>query len=122
MKLHQGTNLLKETIDIIIENGKTTGQIIFIGSQASGHSCTWEEFKDLANHDYDAGYGSHYVCADLIIAFDDQSRLERREYDGSEWWEFVMPFQMPVHKRPIKTLFIKDYGTYSLSENNKEQS
>jgi len=35
---------------------------------------------------YDAGYGTQHV--DGTVWFDDKTWLERRDNDGSEWWEF----------------------------------
>jgi len=34
---------------------------------------------------YDPGFGNQMVRG--IIVFDNQSWLERKEYDGSEWWQ-----------------------------------
>ena len=45
----------------------------------------------MAKFKYDCGYGSAYVARDLIILFKDGTRLERSEYDGSEWWRAVKP-------------------------------
>ena len=36
--------------------------------------------------DYNDGFGSQELGG--IIVFNDGSWLDRREYDGSEWWEF----------------------------------
>lgn len=99
------TNLLEETTNIMLGFEKSPDDIIFIGSESSGHSCTWEEFVVLANKDYHAGYGSAEVATDLIIVFNDGSRLDREEYDGAEWWEFRNPFQMPTEIKPIVNLF-----------------
>jgi hypothetical protein len=35
---------------------------------------------------YDAGYGSQQL--DGLVLFNDNTWLERHEYDGSEWWEY----------------------------------
>lgn len=98
------TNLLEETTNIMLEFGKSPDDIIFIGSESSGHSCTWEEFVVLANKDYHAGYGHAEIATDLIIVFKGGSQIEREEYDGSEWWEFRKPFNMPTETKPIVTL------------------
>ena len=47
----------------------------------------WENFKEVANVEYDSGFGSPQVAEDLIIMGSD-FWLERHEYDGSEWWEY----------------------------------
>lgn len=47
-----------------------------------------EIFKMMAiATNYDSGYGSAEIREDLLIVGDGWW-LERREYDGSEWWEF----------------------------------
>lgn len=98
-------NLLEETIEIIQENNLDINDIIFIGSEETGHRCTWEEFKILANKEYDSGLGLRDVAADLIIIFKDGSRMYRDEYEGSEWWECIKAFQMPKKFKIIKNLF-----------------
>jgi len=97
-------NLLKETLDDITQSGHTPADIVFIGSEGSGHSCTWEEFITLANFDYDAGFGAQEVATDLIIVFSDGSKMWRHEYDGSENWEYSAPFVMPKDRLPITRL------------------
>lgn len=81
-------NLLKETLDVLQKIGKHDKQITFIGSLDGKYSCTFEEFKRLADRWYNCGYGAQEVASDLIIIFDDKSYLERSEYDGSECWSY----------------------------------
>lgn len=97
-------NFLKETIDEIEVRGQTVENIIFIGSRNSGHSCTWEEFVELANFDYDDGFGGAEIPSDLMIAFSDGAMMTRGEYDGSEWWDYIVPFKMPDVLREITTI------------------
>jgi hypothetical protein len=97
-------NLLNETKEDMAKAGYTPEQIVFIGSQRSGHCCTWAEFELLANFEYDAGYGGSEIPEDLIIVFSDGSWMERGEYDGSEWWEFRHPFVMPAETEPINRI------------------
>lgn len=103
------TNLLKETVSDIKVNGYEIDDIIYIGSEETGHSCTWGEFKSLADVEYHDGYGTPVVAIDLKIVFSDGSSMRRQEYDGSEWWEFIKPFTMPDTKKPITNLF----GSYN---------
>ncbi len=102
-------NLLKETIDVILVCGHSPEQIIFIGSECSGHSCTWNEFKLLADHDYDNGFGITEVATDLVIVFSDRSKMFREEYNGSEFWKYSPLFRMPIDQKRISSLFIKGY-------------
>jgi hypothetical protein len=99
------TNLLKETKEAIASSGHTPTDIVFIGSEASGHCCTWEQFRHLADREYSDGYGAAEVATDLIIVFSDGQKMWRGEYDGSEWWEFSTPFKQPDKSLPISNLF-----------------
>ena len=97
-------NLLQETIGAIQDSGHTIEDIIFIGSRNGEYSMTWDEFINVANVEYDAGYGSSEVATDLIVKFSDSIYMTRGEYDGSEWWEYNKPVpDYPVGK-PIKKL------------------
>lgn len=112
-------NLLKETEEYLEECGKKPEDIIFIGSEQSGHTCSWEEFKVLADVHYDNGYGSQEVCNDLIIVFKDGSRLYRSEYDGSEWWSYMGVFKKPRQKLPLRQLLSLNYQR-SLADANHD--
>jgi hypothetical protein len=50
----------------------------------------YELFKDVTYHD---GYGRQYLYG--TVMFTDGEWLERREYDGSEWWEHITPPTRP---------------------------
>jgi hypothetical protein len=98
------TNLLQETKEAISSSGHTEADIVFIGSEKSGHQCTWAEFCALADVDYDAGFGASQVAQDLIVVFSDGQKLWRGEYDGSEWWKHSTPFKRPETALPINAL------------------
>ena len=104
-------SLLTETTDCITTSGHTPKDIIFIGSANTGYSCTWEEFKKLALFDYDNGFGSAQIAIDLIIVFADGQQMTRKEYDGSEWWQFTIPFKMPKKLLPIIRLGVGMWDT-----------
>ena len=112
-------NLLQETKRDIKSFGYVPEEIIFIGSEASGHSCTWKQFTELANIEYDAGFGGQEVACDLIIVFSDKTVMRRREYDGSEWWSYNKQFEMPKEKKKIRTLVRGEYESM-LYEMNRE--
>ena len=78
-------NLLEETIDSLKLYGKSIRDVKWVGTRAD--SMSWEAFADVANKDYDNGYGTNYVCLDLMVVGDNWW-LERFEYDGSELWQF----------------------------------
>ena len=113
-------NLLEETKEAIKNFGQDISNIIFIGSQESGHECSWELFEVLANREYDSGYGGQEVAEDLIIVFKDGTRMLRGEYDGSEWWECLKPFSRPKEFHQIRSLFPKTCWR-TLSETNNEK-
>lgn len=100
-------NLLQETKEAIEDSGHTEADIIFIGSEKSGHQCTWDEFCVLADVEYDAGYGAAQVAQDLIIVFSDGQRLWRGERDGAEWWNYSTKFKRPDASFPIKRLVVE---------------
>lgn len=92
-------NLLKETLEILSKNGKHESDVEWCGIAGSIHF-SWEEFKILANQEYDNGYGGVEVLSELLVVGKD-FWLERHEYDGSEWWEFKSyPVKPPINKIP----------------------
>lgn len=86
------TNLLEETLKCVKSSGHSVDDIDWVG--------TFEYSIDLdaLDVDYDDGFGGVEIAEDLCIFFDDGSRLVRRDYDGSEWWEFVAK----APQRPLK--------------------
>lgn len=110
-------NLLKETIKILNDNGKTTKDVRFIRSfQEKNYNggefyyCSWDEFEKLADFLYDDGYGGNEINRGLMVVGDNWW-LERGEYDGSEWWEFKEPPKGPdLFSKKITTMeMLKDY-------------
>lgn len=95
------TNFLRETIDSIRESEHAPEDIIFIGIEATGQRCSWEEFQALADFEYNAGYGTNIIHGDLIIVFVDGQKMWRGEYDGAEWWEVSKPFVDPGISLPL---------------------
>ena len=78
-------NLLEETLEVLECNGKTSGDVVWVGNKYK--KTTWENFKNISNFNYDNGYGGNEIGGTLLIV-GDTWWLERGEYDGSEWWEF----------------------------------
>ena len=92
-------NLLQETIEVLNNHNRTLNDVICVCDihkdwdrdrqeyiDVSGRISV-EDFKKIANRKYDSGYGRAEVNENLLIIGDD-FWLERREYDGSEWWEY----------------------------------
>lgn len=102
-------NLLKETREAIAKSGHTPDDIIFIGSECSGHQCTWVEFEILGDVEYDEDSGEQKVASDLIIVFLDGERLWRTSYTGSEWWAWSRSFKHPSERKPVRSLMSLGY-------------
>lgn len=102
-------NLLKETIEAIKDCHKTTDDVMWVGSKDGKYAIDWRNFERIADVDYDDGYGGQEIAKDLVIVFFGDSYLDRREYDGAEWWEFNEVPQM----RPDAEIFSKLKGEYS---------
>jgi hypothetical protein len=97
-------NLLAETIEVLEKHGKTGKDVLWVGSPDI--ETTWDNFVKVADVEYDNGFGSPQVAEDLII-FGKDFWLERREYDGSEWWKYVSRNEpAPRQKREIVALTI----------------
>ena len=57
----------------------------------------WHNFISSLNFEYDDGYGSQELYG--IIWLEDDSWLERSEYDGSEWWKYCACPEIPNELR-----------------------
>jgi hypothetical protein len=78
-------NLKKETLDILNAHGKTVDDVVWCGTQDGWFDINM--FLELADFNYDNGYGSVYIPMDLVVVGQD-FWLERGEYDGAEGWNF----------------------------------
>ena len=114
------TNLLEETLERMKGVGLGPEDIVFIGSADNEYSMSgWREFKALADVEYDDGYGAPKVATDLEIRFQDGTRFVRAEYDGSEWWDAVIPRVNPESStKPITRLIVspKEIGWMTIAE------
>lgn len=107
-------NLLEEIIDKIKNNGKQESAVKWVG--VHGKSFSWEEFKKIADFEYDNSFGVENIDSSLIIVGIDWW-IERHEYDGSEWWEFkILP-----DKPPLGTPVPEDIKTRSQIEDEKNE-
>ena len=85
-------NLLEETKQKLAEYGKTLEDVVWIG--ISEYKVYVEKFIELADVEYDDGYGSAKVATNILVVGKD-FWLERHEYDGSEWWEYKLLLKEP---------------------------
>jgi hypothetical protein len=87
------TNLLDETLAALEAHDHLPSDVLWVGTRHC--SFTFKDFAERAKFiNYDAGYGLAYIRRDLVVAGHNWW-LERREYDGSEWWVHKSP---PVQK------------------------
>jgi hypothetical protein len=116
-------NLLQETIEDLALNDKSFDDVIFIGGNTFQISV--DNFKAVADTEYDDGYGGQEVADDLTIIGDD-FYMTRDEYDGSEQWEFhILPIKLGYPLRVIDALTVNQNpnsrcGWCTLEELNKE--
>jgi len=108
-------NLYTETVEAMKSIDKNPSDIGRIGSYDGDYECTWLEFMSLADFHYDSGYGGTKVATDLIILFRDGTWMERKEYDGSEWWSYVTPpdFRRSLWDFPKKIESLRGSGFLS---------
>ena len=115
-------NLLSETKRKILNSKHQISDVAWVGSYDGEYAISWNKFEDIANIEYDNGYGAVKIATDLVVVFKDKSYLIRREYDGSEWWEY----NHELIKRPNAARFSRIYDrlrSYStLRELNKEMN
>lgn len=111
-------NLLGETKDAISRSGHSTDDVRFVGSRDGSIGLTWGQAEKVLDIDYDDGYGSQEIAADLVVAFTDGGFLRRAEYDGSEWWEYEPPFRVPEMQKPFKLVKMLSYSTRLLVDIN----
>jgi hypothetical protein len=97
-------NLLEETEEALEQIGATFGDVIFIGSSDGRYSCSVDEFKKLADIEYNARFGGQEIATDLVIELTNGRVMSRGEYDGSEWWDFTTPIPKLSETLPIITL------------------
>ena len=80
-------NLWKETIETLENNGKTWEDVQLIFGE--DFQITKENFEIVAKKtEYDSGYGSQKIASDLVI-MGTGFVMNREEYDGAEWWNFI---------------------------------
>lgn len=108
-------NLLKETEEVLSKHGKTFDNVLWIGGR--DFTISIEDFKKLADREYDNGYGAPEVAIDLKVVGDNWW-LERYEYDGAESWRFKTLPKKPDAERKIKRVITNDVGWDSLEEMN----
>lgn len=116
------TNLLKETRECLEELGLTFDDILYIGN-GSIH-ISKDHFFELADVYYNDSYGSAEIVTDIKL-IGTNFMFVRREYDGSEWWEYqCIPNTIKSKQVKLKSLkvshYIENMGSYILDEMESE--
>ena len=103
-------NLKEETEKTLKLYGKTFADIEWIGNDTGTIRIELGVFLNIANKDYDAGFGSNEVNHHLVIVGKDWW-MERWEYDGSEGWHFKS--KPIIHNYKFGTaVFVDGYDDY----------
>lgn len=68
--------------------------------RANYDSEQFDAFRKAMDFDYDNGYGSQEIDGQVMLC--DGTWLERREYDGSEWWAHCYPPSIPDECKPVE--------------------
>lgn len=87
-------NLLRETCDFLASENLRPDDVLYV---TDGYKwCDWNTFANAAQDIvYDAGYGGQEINHNLKIVGKQSWWMERREYDGSEWWILMEPICRP---------------------------
>ena len=105
-------NLLEETKEILEGCGKSPEDVLWCGSEEFGYF-SWKDFEKFADTLYDSGYGGENVATDMLVVGKD-FWLERREYDGSEWWQYKQTPIKPKNNRIPACLTVSQSGELEL--------
>lgn len=83
-------NLLTETRNHLDHDGyKWPDDVLSIQNREGTLRISTGRFIELADREYDNGYGGVEVAADLVVVMRDGSWYERRSYDGADYWTHV---------------------------------
>lgn len=111
-------NLLEETIAVLGENGKTPADVLWVGDGKLAVS--WSRFaKMIQGVVYDSGFGRAEICGGLLVV-GNWWWLERKEYDGSERWDFKELPKLGHNARAFKFDDSEDGEGYSCIIPDKE--
>ena len=112
------SNLLQETTKKLMKYNKTWNDVLWIGGY--DFTINIEDFKNLANREYDNGYGAPEVAQDLKVVGEDWW-LEREEYDGAEGWVYKSYPKKPLEQKSVKRVITSNIGWQTLSEMQPEE-
>ena len=102
-------NFKEETIEKLKYLRKDKKDIVFIGTSNGKSGCSYDDFLEMSDYEYDNGYGGAEVLDNLVIVFKDGTYLYRNEYDGSEWWDYANKITFDLKYKKLNTLFNERY-------------
>jgi hypothetical protein len=111
-------NLLQETTEELMTHNKTWNDVLWIG--CADFTISVENFKEVANKEYDNDYGAPKVAQDLKIVGVDWW-LERYEYDGAEEWVYKSYPKKPLEQKLVKRVITSNVGWGDLAEIQMEE-
>ena len=104
-------NLLKETERALAVWGKSGSDARWVGSSDGTYGMTWDEFKSLADQEYDDNYCDPQVATDLVIVGDGWW-LERWEFGGTEGWTYKTRPTLLWKSKPITRVIVTAENPY----------
>jgi hypothetical protein len=110
-------NLLTETVYVLSQHDKTPYDVLWVGSRDGEYAISFDEFSEIANIEYDNGYGGQEIATDLVIVGDDWW-MDRHEYDGAESWDFHTKMKKSSAPKKFITVY-SDESWSSIKEMNR---
>ena len=83
-------NLFEETDEVLEEYGYDWPDVKWIGSEGIKFPTVNDFIRIAKATEYDNGYGAQEIPFDLVIMLKNGTWFERAEYDGSEWWTYIV--------------------------------
>jgi len=103
-------NLLKETLEILKEHGKSPNDVLWVGSKDGEYAISWKEFEKIAKKvNYNCDFGSQKIACDLVVVGKNWW-LERSEYDGAEGWVFKTKPKRKRNAKKFNIVCVDDVG------------
>ena len=98
------TNLWEETIDKLSRFSLTWDDVDAVILENDNVTISKKNFEEVARKtNYYKGFGCAEIRSDLVIVGWNWW-LERREYDGSEWWELKIKPYIPNDTKEVTSL------------------
>jgi len=107
----QWKNLYEETLRDIYESGHTPDDVSWVGSRDGFYAISWKEYRLAADITYYSGFGGINIPRDLVVVFKNGSWLKRDEYDGEEWWKYILPPKRTLSHQKFTLTISKNTST-----------